>query len=258
MPAGRWRCGRSSWSAEVMKQIVRSATTNQIGRVTGDPSPRRVVRMPVWASSSTAQASSSLSRMPMRGHSPFVAAPAHRAMPSGPRPLWRLSPPRPSRVRCSPMADTSFSPPAGHRPRGPRGHHRHRPAFRRQGRHPGRVRSGARRRVPPRARRSDARLGLFGVTIPEAYGGLGLDLLTYIGVIEELAYGWMSLSGVVNTHTMAATLIMPTAPRSRSSAGSPTWPPASIAAPCRSRSPTPAATPATSPAGRSSTATTTS
>jgi alkylation response protein AidB-like acyl-CoA dehydrogenase len=51
-------------------------------------------------------------------------------------------------------------------------------------------------------------LGLFGVTIPEAYGGLGLDLLTYIGVIEELAYGWMSLTGIVNTHTMAATLIV--------------------------------------------------
>jgi len=51
-------------------------------------------------------------------------------------------------------------------------------------------------------------LGLLGITIPEAYGGLGLDLLTYIGVIEELAYGWMSLTGVVNTHTMAATLLM--------------------------------------------------
>ena len=50
-------------------------------------------------------------------------------------------------------------------------------------------------------------LGLFGLTIPEEHGGLGLDLLTYIGVIEELAYGWMSLSGVVNTHTMCATLI---------------------------------------------------
>src|ERR1700760_599667 len=44
-------------------------------------------------------------------------------------------------------------------------------------------------------------LGLFGVTIPEEYGGLGLDLLTYIGIIEELSAGWMSLSGVVNTHT---------------------------------------------------------
>jgi alkylation response protein AidB-like acyl-CoA dehydrogenase len=51
-------------------------------------------------------------------------------------------------------------------------------------------------------------LGLFGVTIPTSYGGLGLDLLTYIGVIEELAYGWMSLTGIINTHTMCATLIM--------------------------------------------------
>ncbi|MGZ4710764.1 MAG: acyl-CoA dehydrogenase family protein, partial [Acidimicrobiales bacterium] len=51
-------------------------------------------------------------------------------------------------------------------------------------------------------------LGLFGVTIPEAYGGLGLDLRTYIGVIEELAYGWMSLTGIINTHTMCATLVM--------------------------------------------------
>jgi alkylation response protein AidB-like acyl-CoA dehydrogenase len=51
-------------------------------------------------------------------------------------------------------------------------------------------------------------MGLFGITIPEAYGGLGLDLLTYIAVIEELAYGWMSLTGIVNTHTMAATLLM--------------------------------------------------
>jgi alkylation response protein AidB-like acyl-CoA dehydrogenase len=51
-------------------------------------------------------------------------------------------------------------------------------------------------------------LGLFGVTIPEEYGGLGLDLLTYIGIIEELSAGWMSLSGVVNTHTMVATLLL--------------------------------------------------
>jgi alkylation response protein AidB-like acyl-CoA dehydrogenase len=51
-------------------------------------------------------------------------------------------------------------------------------------------------------------LGLFGMTIPEAYGGLGLDLLTYVSTIEELAYGWMSLTGIVNTHTMVATLLM--------------------------------------------------
>ena len=38
-------------------------------------------------------------------------------------------------------------------------------------------------------------MGLFGITIPESHGGLGLDLLAYIAVIEELAAGWMSLSG---------------------------------------------------------------
>ena len=51
-------------------------------------------------------------------------------------------------------------------------------------------------------------MGLFGITIPQEFGGLGLDLLAYIAVIEELAAGWMSLSGVINTHTIAASLIM--------------------------------------------------
>jgi alkylation response protein AidB-like acyl-CoA dehydrogenase len=51
-------------------------------------------------------------------------------------------------------------------------------------------------------------MGLFGITVPEEYGGLGLDLITYISVIEELAYGWMSLTGIINTHTIVATLVM--------------------------------------------------
>ena len=51
-------------------------------------------------------------------------------------------------------------------------------------------------------------MGLFGITIPTEHGGLGLDLLAYIGVIEELAAGWMSLSGMINTHTIAASLVM--------------------------------------------------
>ncbi|MDQ1396450.1 MAG: hypothetical protein QOG64_1709 [Acidimicrobiaceae bacterium] len=50
-------------------------------------------------------------------------------------------------------------------------------------------------------------MGLFGCTIPEQYGGLGLDTVTYARIIEELAAGWMSLTGVVNTHTIATTLI---------------------------------------------------
>ena len=51
-------------------------------------------------------------------------------------------------------------------------------------------------------------MGLFGITIPEEFGGLGLDLMAYVAVIEELAAGWMSLSGIINTHTIAASLIM--------------------------------------------------
>ena len=50
-------------------------------------------------------------------------------------------------------------------------------------------------------------MGLFGITIPEEYGGLGMDLVTYALVIKELSRGWISLSGVVNTHFMAAWMI---------------------------------------------------
>jgi alkylation response protein AidB-like acyl-CoA dehydrogenase len=50
-------------------------------------------------------------------------------------------------------------------------------------------------------------LGLFGVTIPEEYGGLGLDLTTYALLQVELSRGWMSLSGVLNTHMISAWMI---------------------------------------------------
>ena len=47
-------------------------------------------------------------------------------------------------------------------------------------------------------------LGLFGATISEAYGGLGLDCVTYALVVEELSRGWMSLAGVINSHLIMA------------------------------------------------------
>jgi alkylation response protein AidB-like acyl-CoA dehydrogenase len=50
-------------------------------------------------------------------------------------------------------------------------------------------------------------MGLFGLTIPEEYGGLGESLLTYALVVEELSRGWMSVSGIVNTHFIVAYLI---------------------------------------------------
>jgi len=50
-------------------------------------------------------------------------------------------------------------------------------------------------------------MGLFGLTISEEYGGLGESLLTYALVVEELSRGWMSVSGIVNTHFIVAYLI---------------------------------------------------
>src|SRR5512134_538078 len=51
-------------------------------------------------------------------------------------------------------------------------------------------------------------LGLFGVTIPEEYGGMGLDLATYALIVEELSRGWISISGVVNTHFIGSYLLI--------------------------------------------------
>ncbi|GAA3173913.1 acyl-CoA dehydrogenase family protein [Blastococcus jejuensis] len=51
-------------------------------------------------------------------------------------------------------------------------------------------------------------LGIFGLTIPEEFGGLGESLLTYALVVEEIARGWMSVSGVINTHFIVAYMII--------------------------------------------------
>ena len=50
-------------------------------------------------------------------------------------------------------------------------------------------------------------MGLFGLTIAEEHGGLGESLLTYALVVEQLSRGWMSISGIVNTHFIVAYLI---------------------------------------------------
>lgn len=50
-------------------------------------------------------------------------------------------------------------------------------------------------------------MGLFGLMIPEEYGGLGAALQTYALCIVELARGWMSLSGILNTHFIGAWMI---------------------------------------------------
>src|SRR4051794_6481097 len=51
-------------------------------------------------------------------------------------------------------------------------------------------------------------LGLFGLMIPEEYGGLGESLLTYALCVEEISRGWMSISGIVNTHFIVAYMLL--------------------------------------------------
>jgi alkylation response protein AidB-like acyl-CoA dehydrogenase len=50
-------------------------------------------------------------------------------------------------------------------------------------------------------------MGLFGATIPEEYGGLGLDTVTYARIIEEMSKGWMSLTGILNSHLIMAYIV---------------------------------------------------
>jgi alkylation response protein AidB-like acyl-CoA dehydrogenase len=51
-------------------------------------------------------------------------------------------------------------------------------------------------------------LGLFGLMIPEEYDGLGESLLTYALTVEEIARGWMSVSGIINTHFIVAYMLL--------------------------------------------------
>src|SRR6201990_1092758 len=51
-------------------------------------------------------------------------------------------------------------------------------------------------------------LGIFGLMIPEEYDGLGESLLTYALAVEEIARGWMSVSGIINTHFIVAWMLL--------------------------------------------------
>jgi alkylation response protein AidB-like acyl-CoA dehydrogenase len=52
-----------------------------------------------------------------------------------------------------------------------------------------------------------AEMGLFGITVPEEFGGLGLDVTTFSMIFEELSKGWMSLTGPIGSHSMLTSAI---------------------------------------------------
>lgn len=51
------------------------------------------------------------------------------------------------------------------------------------------------------------RMGLFGITIPEEYGGLDLDPVSFALVFEELARGWMGIAGILGSHSLSCRMI---------------------------------------------------
>ena len=52
------------------------------------------------------------------------------------------------------------------------------------------------------------RLGVFGLAVPESYGGSPVSMSCYVGVTEQLARGWMSLAGAMGGHTVVAKLLV--------------------------------------------------
>ncbi|GIH02389.1 isovaleryl-CoA dehydrogenase [Rhizocola hellebori] len=50
-------------------------------------------------------------------------------------------------------------------------------------------------------------MGLFGLTVPEEYGGLGADMVSFALVFEEIAKGWMGIAGILGSHTLACWMI---------------------------------------------------
>ncbi|GAB2829524.1 acyl-CoA dehydrogenase family protein [Actinocorallia aurea] len=50
-------------------------------------------------------------------------------------------------------------------------------------------------------------LGLFGLTVPEEYGGLGVDMVSFALVFEEISKAWMGIAGILGSHSLACWMI---------------------------------------------------
>lgn len=52
-----------------------------------------------------------------------------------------------------------------------------------------------------------AEMGLFGITVPDDFGGLGLDTVSMSLVFEEISKGWMGVAGVLGSHSLSCRMI---------------------------------------------------
>jgi alkylation response protein AidB-like acyl-CoA dehydrogenase len=62
-------------------------------------------------------------------------------------------------------------------------------------------------RYPTEIVKGMADMGLFGITVPEEYGGLDLDPVSFALVFEEISRGWMGIAGILGSHSLACRLI---------------------------------------------------
>jgi alkylation response protein AidB-like acyl-CoA dehydrogenase len=52
------------------------------------------------------------------------------------------------------------------------------------------------------------KMGLFGLNVPEEYGGAGVGYATFAMVFEELSKGWLGLAGVIGTHSVLCDVLL--------------------------------------------------
>ena len=62
-------------------------------------------------------------------------------------------------------------------------------------------------RYPTEIVDSMKKMGLFGVTVPEEYGGMGADFLSMALVFEEISRGWMGIAGILGSHSLSCFII---------------------------------------------------
>src|SRR6185437_5234826 len=51
------------------------------------------------------------------------------------------------------------------------------------------------------------RMGLFGILVPEEYGGSAIDAVSYSIVFEEISKAWMGIAGIIGTHSLATWML---------------------------------------------------
>src|SRR5919109_1141668 len=50
-------------------------------------------------------------------------------------------------------------------------------------------------------------MGLFGIAVPQAYGGLELDMVSFALVFEEISKAWMGIAGIIGSHSLSCRMI---------------------------------------------------